>query len=456
MRPRSLLAALLALALLAAGAAFLIAPSARIASAYMAKTLCSEVFLAGREESAVRAADFTNISPAFDYVALTLDAEKKEARAALFGLGRARAVYRDGFGCTIEKGGIEPVETPPVIAAGDPWAEAFTGTDGALARVDYEALGAALDDAMADETAATRALLVVVDGEIAAERYADGFDAQTPFLSWSMAKSVTATLVGAAVQRGLIDIDAPAPVPEWNGDERAAITWNDLLRMQSGLAFEEIYGDPSSDVSRMLFAAHEAAAVAARQKLAYAPGSHWAYSSGTTNILARALRAALEAGGADYHAFPAEAVFAPLGAASAVMELDSAGNHIGSSYVYMTARDWARLGQLYLNDGAWNGARLLPEGWSAYVASPAEMSDGEYGAQFWLNRDGAARTRYLPGVPENVYYFAGHEGQYVFIVPDSNAVIVRTGITRGAVPIETVAPVLARIVAAIGAPAGGE
>ena len=269
------------------------------------------------------------------------------------------------------------------------------------------------------------------------------------------AKSVTGTLIGAAAERGLIDIDAPAPVAEWK-DARAAITWNDLMRMQSGLAFDETYGDPSSDVSRMLFAAHEAAAVAASQKPIYAPGARWAYSSGTTNILARALRTALEATGADYHAFPAEALFSPLGAASATMEVDSAGNFIGSSYAYATARDWAKLGQLYLNDGVWNGVRLLPEGWSAYVASPTAASDGEYGAQFWLNRDGDGRQHYLPGAPENVYYFAGHEGQYVFIVPDSNAVIARTGITRGAVPIQIVAPTLARIVAAIGEPAGSE
>ncbi|MEQ8176904.1 MAG: serine hydrolase [Amphiplicatus sp.] len=455
MRPRSLIVAVLALVLLVAGAAMLIAPSARVASAYMAKTLCSEVFLAGREEEAVRAADFADISPAFDYVALTLDADMKEARASLFGLGQARAVYRDGFGCTIESGGIEPLQTPPEIAAGAPWAEAFAGSSAALARVDYAALNTVLDEAMADTIAATRALLVVVDGRIVAERYAEGFDAATPFLSWSMAKSVTGTLVGAAAERGLIDIDAPAPVAEWK-DARAAITWNDLMRMQSGLAFDETYGDPSSDVSRMLFAAHEAAAIAASQKPIYAPGAHWAYSSGTTNILARALRTALEADGADYHAFPAEALFSPLGAASATMEVDSAGNFIGSSYVYATARDWAKLGQLYLNDGVWNGERLLPEGWSAYVASPAAASDGEYGAQFWLNRDGDGRQRYLPGAPENVYYFAGHEGQYVFIVPDSNAVIVRTGITRGAVPIQVVAPTLARIVAAIGEPAGTE
>ncbi|MEE2690752.1 MAG: serine hydrolase [Pseudomonadota bacterium] len=457
MGPRNLFAALAALILLLVGGALLADAPARVASAYVAKTLCSEVFVAGRDEQAVRAVEFAGISPVVDLVSAQIDSAKKEARASLFGLGRARARYREHLGCTIVSGGLDPLATPPAIAAGAPWPEGFEETRGALARVDYAALDTALDAAMADAAAANRAYVVIVDGKIVAERYADGFTADTPFLSWSMAKSVTATLVGAAALRGYLDIGDPVPAPEWKDDARAAITWDDLMRMQSGLAFDEGYGDPFSDVSKMLFAAHDAAAVAAAQKLVYKPGERWAYSSGTTNIIARALRAAVEANGADYHSFPVEAVFFPVGAASAVMEVDSAGDFIGSSYVYMTARDWARLGQLYLQDGVWNGVRILPEGWAAYVATPTPASNGEYGAQFWLNRDGEGRARYLPGVPDNVYYFAGHEGQYVFIVPDSNAVIVRTGMTRGdKAPIDIVAPTLAAIVDALGARAADQ
>lgn len=444
-----------AAAAIAAAAGLAIADrAARVPAAYMAKTLCSEIFLAGRDEAVVRAVEFEGISPAIDLARAAVDRKARRASASLYGFGRATALYRDGEGCVIVKGA--PTQAPPpgdpiLNTSYTPWAEGFAGTPGALDRIDYASLDASLDAAMADGAAATRALLVVVDGRLVAERYGEGFGPETPFLSWSMAKSVTATLIGAAVQRGLIDIAAPVPVSEWAGDaRRAALTWDDLLRMQSGLAFKEDYGDPFSDVSRMLFDAHSAGAVAARKPLIHPPETSWAYSSGTSNILARALRPALEAKGESYDAFPREALFAPLGAASAVMERDSSGHYIGSSYMYATARDWARLGQLYLDDGVWNGARLLPEGWAAYAASPTPASDGAYGAHFWLNRDGAARRRYMPNAPEDIYYFAGHEGQYVFIAPSANAVIVRTGITRGAVPLDVVAPMLTQILAAVG------
>jgi CubicO group peptidase (beta-lactamase class C family) len=272
-------------------------------------------------------------------------------------------------------------------------------------------------------------------------------------LSWSMAKSVTATLVGAAAARGYLDIEAPAPVPEWRGDSRReAITWNDLLRMQSGLDFSEAYDDPNSDVSESIFRARDAGSVAARQPVVAPPGAIWHYSSGTTNLLMRTLRAVLAERGIELQAFAREAVFAPLGAASFTLEPDSAGTPVGSSYVYATARDWAKLGELYLRGGDWGGARLLPAGWSRYVSAPTEASNGQYGAHFWLNFAGEGRARWVPGLSEVSYSMAGHEGQYVFIVPDKNAVIVRLGLTRGAVPIEVAGPVIARLAAAVGNP----
>jgi len=216
--------------------------------------------------------------------------------------------------------------------------------------------------------------------------------------------------------------------------------------MQSGLEFDETYGDPASDVARMLFASRETGAVAADKPLEHAPGDYWYYSSGTTNLIARTLTQVLEARGIDYYAFARDALFAPLGAASFTLEPDSAGYSIGSSYIYATARDWARLGELYLEGGVWKGERLLPETWPAYVSSPTKASDGEYGAQFWLNHDGAdGRVRWVPGLPDNVYSMSGHEGQYVFIIPDKRMVIVRTGITREVVPITVVGPTLAAI-----------
>ncbi|MCA8895454.1 MAG: serine hydrolase [Amphiplicatus sp.] len=421
---------------------------AHVGAAYKAKTLCSEIFLAGRAPAEVDADEFAGISPAIDYAKAKVDAAKRSVDASLFGLGKAHAIYRDGIGCTVEAGGAPaPIATPaePVIAQG--WPEAKAGDPHALPNVDYAAINAAIDAAFSDDAVATRSILVAVDGRIVAERYAPNFNAETPFLSWSMAKSVTASLVGAAVLRGFIDPMDPAPVPEWKDDaKRSAITWNDLLRMQSGLEFDETYGDPASDVARMLFASRETGAVAADKPLEHAPGDYWYYSSGTTNLIARTLTQVLEARGIDYYAFARDALFAPLGAASFTLEPDSAGYSIGSSYIYATARDWARLGELYLEGGVWKGERLLPETWPAYVSSPTKASDGEYGAQFWLNHDGAdGRVRWVPGLPDNVYSMSGHEGQYVFIIPDKRMVIVRTGITREVVPITVVGPTLAAI-----------
>ena len=341
---------------------------------------------------------------------------------------------------------------PPLAPAADKaLPEAFAGSTQRRGDVNYAAIDAAIDAAFADEKAATRAILVLKDGTVVAERYAPGFSQKTPFLSWSMAKSVTATMAGAAVQLGFLDIETPAPVREWAGDPaRAAITWNDLLQMQSGLAFSEVYGDPFADAPQMLFRARDAGAVAATKPLIHPAGTHWSYSSGTTNLVQRTLRETLEANDTGYHAFARDRIFEPLGMASAVLEPDASGTFIGSSFMYATARDWAKLGLLYLNDGVANGERLLPEGWSRYAAAPASASDRFYGAQFWLNHPGSdGRPKYVPGVPDDAYMMAGHEGQYVLIVPDKSLVIVRTGMTRETEPMPTVAPTFAAIYAAV-------
>lgn len=422
---------------------------ARVASAYKAKALCSEVFLAGRDANSVEAVEFAGISPVVDRASAKIDAGKKRVDVSVMGLGPARAIYREGYGCTIEAGAPAPLPALGAVA-GKSLAQSLKDSPLILRRVDYAAIDTALDKTFADQDAATRAVVAVVDGRLVAERYADGFGPETPMLSWSMGKSVTATLVGAAVLKGWLNVDDPAPVPEWKGDKtREGITWNDLLRMQSGLEFDETYGDPNSDVSNALFRAREAGSVAAKKKPIAKPGEVWSYSSGTTNLIVRTLRDVLKAHGTDVAEFARAEIFAPIGAPSFVMEPDSSGAPIGSSYVYATARDWAKLGLLYLNDGVADGKRLLPEGWTDYVSKPTAASDGEYGAQFWLNHDGKERKRDVPGLSEDMYYMAGHEGQYVFILPSKNAVIVRLGMTRREKPIEAGGAAASEIASAI-------
>jgi CubicO group peptidase (beta-lactamase class C family) len=220
-------------------------------------------------------------------------------------------------------------------------------------------------------------------------------------------------------------------VAEWRGDGRAAITMGDLLRMSSGLAFTEDYWTPFSDVNVMLFASPDAGALAAAKPLDAAPGTRWAYASGTTNIVARAMRSAFPSH-ADYLAFPRRALFDRIGMTSAVLEPDASGTFVGSSFLFATARDWARLGILYAQDGVWAGERVLPEGWVKYSATPAPAAPtAQYGAQWWLKLDSAAPGATLPA---DAFHASGHGGQFVTVIPSRQVVIVRMGLAlkRGA------------------------
>ncbi len=308
--------------------------------------------------------------------------------------------------------------------------------------VDAPRLAAALAAAFAepdpDRPRRTRAVIVVRGGRIVAERYVQGFGRGTPLLGWSMTKSVTNALCGILVGQGKLDVHARAEVPEWRDatDPRRAITLDQLLHASSGLRWSETYeASPfESDVIAMLYGAghRDMAAFAAAKPLDHAPGTRWSYSSGTTLIVSGIVRRAVGGTLDDYHAFPRRALFERIGMESAVIEPDASGTFVGSSYSYATARDWARFGLLYLRDGVWDGARLLPEGWVDYSRTPAPAAPhGEYGAHFWLNAGVPERgvPRPDPRAPADLFYASGHEGQLVAIVPSRDLVIVRLGLT---------------------------
>lgn len=271
----------------------------------------------------------------------------------------------------------------------------------------------------------THALLVVQNGRVTFERYGDGFDALSTHHSWSKAKSITQALIGILVKDGKLDIIARANVPEWANDERAAITLDQLLRMSSGLKFVEDYapGGKPSDVIAMLFqeGKDNVAAYAASQPLEHAPGTFWSYASGTTNIVSRIAARALTAYGPDFERFMRTRLFQPLGIHSALPKFDAAGTFIGSSYCFMSARDFARFGLLYMRDGMWEGRRILPEGWAEYARTPTFQQPGidtPYGAHWWLGLAG-------PGS----FSAVGYDGQYTVIAPDRDLIIVRHGAT---------------------------
>jgi CubicO group peptidase (beta-lactamase class C family) len=280
----------------------------------------------------------------------------------------------------------------------------------------------------------TYALIVIKGGELIHERYnagANGFYLQ---YSWSMAKSITHALVGILVKQGRLDIYAPADVPEWQDDERSAITLDHLLRMSSGLEFAEEYIEgQASDVIPMLQfeGRHDTGAFAANKPLIHKPGTFWSYSSGTTNIVCRILKNVVGGGASGMLEFMEKELFGPIGVRSATPKFDTSGTFIGSSYLLASPQDFARFGLLYLRNGVWDGQEILPEGWVDYARSPTYQDDEYcYGAQWWMRPD-----------HPSWFYCGGYDGQRILCIPEKDVVVVRCGRT----PIEEAPYVMDRV-----------
>jgi CubicO group peptidase (beta-lactamase class C family) len=456
----------LALALLVLAFALWIKPPEilRVGANYSAQIVCSNVFLAGRDPNEVLRTDVQAPGVALLHLMrVSVDRERRVVRAGLLGfIGDGLAVARPGTGCAVVPDGnldfathigtnpAQPVTSSsgsavaaPRLSPGGP-GSAFTsadaGTDagaGTGIGADWPegntvATTATLDRLLADDALAgpgMRAIVVVDHGHIVAERYATGFSATTPLLGWSMTKSVVAGLVGLLVKEGRLALDQPAGWPAADGG-RERIRIADLLAMSSGLRFNEGYG-AVSDVTRMLYLQPDMAGFARAQPLEHPAGEFWSYSSGTANILSRLIQDAAGKLGA---AYPTEKLFKPLGMTSATMETDEDGTLVGSSYMYATARDWARYGLFLQQDGVWQGQELLPRGYVALMASPVASSGGEYGhGLVWLWGSDAVTPGKNPdaafGIPADTFWMEGHDGQSTAIIPSRQLVIVRLGLT---------------------------
>ena len=388
-----------------------------IITGYAAKNLASDVFVSGREPADVEALDLH-----FSFIKFTrnkVDFENKTVTSR-FLWGKSVAAYRDGYGVTLlrgkkaaefqaEKYPLAPqAEGPDFLEPGD---SVLTERLAPIAK-------ALVDDHAYNGT--PFAFVVRHEGKVVAERYREGITARTRLLSWSMAKSFTNALAGVMAGDGMVDIYAPTGIPEWQGDERAAITLNDLMQMQSGLEWNEDYGN-RSDVNLMLHREKDMGLFALKKPLEHKPGTFWYYSSGSTNIVMRYLRGKF-ASDKEFLTYYRERLFAPLGIRNAVFEPDMSGTPVGSSYLYITAREFASLGQLFLDDGVFQGRRILPEGWVDYSVTPASDSKDGYGAFFWLNKD-----KFWPDIPEDMFNCQGHDGQEVFIIPSKDLVVVVLG-----------------------------
>lgn len=404
----------------------------RVATGMGAKLACSGHYVSGFD-AARNLDDLASYSPANRL--LHLEYDNQRVTASLLGMGKRSATFRSGLGCTLDIGDTTALDEVTVAHLEDTAEEQATEwpAGSATSYIDAE-LQQTLDGMLAKDNQAgfnTRALLVVRDGKLVAESYSDGISADTQLLGWSMGKSLTAMMVGR-LQALQPQLEVTTPLfPQWS-DERNLLTLEHLLQMSSGLDFDETYA-PGSDATRMLFNAHSASDIALQSPLVHTPGEHFSYSSGTTNLLARWLYEQLGATPQANVDFFQQQILAPLGMRHTTFETDASGVFVGSSYIYASARDWARLGQLMLNDGQWNGEPLLPEGWVSSARSPNQSeNDPAYGYQFWLNHGG--ETARFPELPEDSYFMLGNRKQVVMISPSTNTVIVRLGWSAGEYP----------------------
>jgi CubicO group peptidase (beta-lactamase class C family) len=409
-----------------------------------AKVLCSAVFVSGRDpQEAARNSGYFLMPPELaDKPKWTIDREQKLVRMTLDGVTREAKFYGDQ-GCIIHQKDNPrifftpvPVKTQLPDALSQPWPMGDRVDNGALpSEIDRGKLDAAIEAAFADPAALTAGFIVLHKGRIIAERYMPGITRDTQLESWSMGKSITSTLLALLVQDGTYKIDQPAPVALWQkpGDPRSAIRIADLLRMSSGLRFIATQ-DPDytpdkgyPDHFYIYTGAVDAFEYSINKPLQFPVNSEGRYRNCDPLTVGLLVKQAVAKRGEEYLTWPQRALFDRIGIRRQVLETDPYGNFLLTGYDYGTPRNWARLGQLYLQDGVWEGKRILPEGWTKFVSTPAPAwKQPVYGGLFWINGDGGWN------IPKDAYFMAGAGGQNTFIIPSHQLVVVRMGHFRGA------------------------
>jgi CubicO group peptidase (beta-lactamase class C family) len=407
--------------------------------------LCSATFVAGLDPH-----EFCNeaikpkLGPIGTLLRYEVDREQREVRTSLAGLLSSRAVHDGPFGCRVlhtgrearffqgEAGDREPLVVSPSSIAGP----------GTVTPVN-DKLSQALDHAFAESESGprrfTKAVVVLHRGRVVGERYAPGVTPATPLIGWSMTKSVTNALLGILVRNGKLDMQGPAPIPEWSakpGDPRRSITADQLLRMVSGIGCGQSLKTGFTTIfdadTQMEFDIADQSAFAANASLRANPGSEWRYTNCNFILLSRIIRDAAGGDAKSSRKFIERELFAPLGFEQATLEYDSTGVPLGTIHLWASARDWARFGLLYLRDGvAERGQRILPEGWVDYSArlTPQSANEYGYGAGFWTQRgnSAAARARIAAGFPADSFMAKGSQGQYAIVAPSHDLVIVKLG-----------------------------
>ena len=416
-----------------------------------AKVMCSAVFITGLDADFARENVGFFTGPYEERGRLgkpQVDRAAKAVHVTLPNGVKRTARYLGDQGCVTLPAGKDAPEFKPVqVKRGlpDPSTQLWPmgdvlPKDPPPAGLDMAKVNQALDAAFEPAAAMTAAFVVTWKGRLIAERYGKGITLHTPLESWSMGKSVTAALMGILIRQGVYELSQPAPVPEWQrpGDARARIRISDLMRMSSGLRIRAPQ-DPDYDPSRgypdhvyLYTGAVNSFQYAATRPLQWPPGTVGRYRNSDPVLVNYLVRLAVEKRGEEYLSVPQRALFDAIGIRTMVMETDPYGDFLLQGYELASARDWARLANLYLLDGVWNGKRILPEGYAKFVSTvaPAWQADGRpiYGAFFWINGEGA-----FP-VPRDAYYMAGSGTQIALIIPSHDLVVVRLGHYRGGGP----------------------
>jgi hypothetical protein len=407
---------------------FITYPKLDLISGFSAKSIASGHFIDQRSKEMIEKGD--NDINLLDLATNTIIEKGQFATASVYGLQERKAIYREGLGAMLVDPNFDetapyevPKRTKTVSQLPFPYGSQEP-KDTLFSTVDYVKLNAAVANAFdtgEKKDKRTRSVIVIHKDRIIAEKYGTGFDKNSEILGWSMTKSITATIFGILEKQGKYDIYKPAPIPEWSTDKRKNISTNDLLHMNSGLEWEEDYST-ICDATTMLFQSRNMGRIQLEKPAAFAPNTHWNYSSGTTNLLSYILRNQFSTH-QEYLDFWYSALIDKIGMNSMVIETDMVGNYVGSSYGWATTRDWSKFGLLYLHKGNWNGEQILDESWVKYVATPTATSEGAYGGQFWLNAGGK-----FPDAPRDMFYCSGFQGQMVAIIPSLDLVIVRMGL----------------------------
>jgi len=423
-------------------------PKLDIVSGFSSKSVASHLFIASRPQKYTEKED--NEMPSMNLARNEVDKRSKSVSSTALGLKSRKAIFREGVGAVLvpnnaivkQETYLSPNREQKINNLIYPYGD-LQQKDTVFNNINYKKLKNTVNDAFVDtelELQKTRSVLVIYKDQIIAEKYTSGFDKNSMFLGWSMTKSILSAVLGVMEKQEMVDLNEMDLFKEWKNDERKNITLTNLLNMNSGLEWEENY-NKICDVTKMLFIEPDMSKLQLKKPLVGSPNDSWNYSSGTTNLLSGFIRDQFKSH-QEYLDFWYSDLIDKIGMYSMLIETDYSGNYVGSSYGWATTRDWAKFGLLYLHNGNWNGEQLINPSWIEFSKTPTQGSNGVYGGHFWLNAGGK-----FPDVPKDMYSCNGFQGQYVFIIPSKELVVVRTGLKEN--PEFNVNEFLSEIIASI-------